>query len=203
MVVVAWKRPVIGGILLIAWALFRVVWLPVAVPTTSLHVLLPMMVRSILFFNLPLLASGILFLLSRKTERAYSDERGESIPKLRWTGLVIMGLTGLFCFLYEVIHRSHTFGFSVIDSLWTALLIGGSLILLAVAAWAWPLWGSIIGVGYSLLMMTYYTIAYSEGRTLLQLLSDFRFDIIPMIVLLIGSILVLASVKERRRALTA
>ena len=66
MVAVAWKWPLIGGILLIAAGLFWAVRWPIAVPPTPLRFLLPMMAIAILPVSLPLLASGILFLLSSK-----------------------------------------------------------------------------------------------------------------------------------------
>ena len=68
MVVVAWKWPVIGGILLIAAGLFWAVWRPIAMPPTPLRLLLPILPIAILPVSLPLLATGILFLLSRRGE---------------------------------------------------------------------------------------------------------------------------------------
>jgi len=64
MVGVAWKWPVTGGILLIAAGLFWAVWRPVTTPTMPLPDLLYGIAIGVLPLSLPLLASGILFLLS-------------------------------------------------------------------------------------------------------------------------------------------
>ena len=64
MVVIAWKWPVTGGILLIAASLFWAVWRSVTIPTMPLPDLLYGIAIGVLPVSLPLLASGILFLLS-------------------------------------------------------------------------------------------------------------------------------------------
>ena len=69
MVAVAWKWPLIGGILLIATGLFWTVWRAVTIPPTPYPFLLPLLVWGILPVSLPLLASGILFLLSWEGRR--------------------------------------------------------------------------------------------------------------------------------------
>lgn len=63
-VVVAWKWPLIGGILLIVEGLYWAVWRAVTIPPTPYPFLLPLLVWGILPVSLPLLATGILFLLS-------------------------------------------------------------------------------------------------------------------------------------------
>ena len=66
MVVVAWKWPLIGGILLIATGLFWAVWRYITVPPMPLADSLYMMAIGILPVSLLPLASGVLFLLSRR-----------------------------------------------------------------------------------------------------------------------------------------
>jgi len=63
-VAIAWKWPLIGGILLIAASLFWAVWRYTTVPPMPLADSLYMIAIGILPVSLPLLASGILFLLS-------------------------------------------------------------------------------------------------------------------------------------------
>jgi hypothetical protein len=199
-VLIAWRWPFAGGIVLIVMALYELISVTaIRFSTPSTNPILELLLftaMAALPLGLPPLATGILFLLSGKAERPSSDKISMLMPKLRQAGLVIMLLAGVFCFFYEFI-RSYSMRFSVIDSLQLGLVIGGSLILLTIATWAWPLWGGIIGVGYSSLIIAYYFIAQSQGRTLLQLLSDFRLDMLPFIVLLTGSALVLASVRVK------
>ena len=66
MVAVAWKWPLIGGILLIAAGLFWPVWRLITLPPTTQPMPLPTLALVLLPVSLPLLATGILFLLSRK-----------------------------------------------------------------------------------------------------------------------------------------
>ena len=64
MVGIAWKWPVTGGILLIAAGMFWAVSRPVTMPAMPLPDLLYGIAIGVLPLSLPLLASGILFLLS-------------------------------------------------------------------------------------------------------------------------------------------
>jgi len=66
MVAVAWKWPLIGGILLIAVGLFWPVWRLTTIPPTSQPMPLATLALVILPVSLLPLASGILFLLSRR-----------------------------------------------------------------------------------------------------------------------------------------
>ena len=72
MVAVAWKWPLIGGILLIAACLFWPVWRLTTIPPMTQPMPLPTLALVLLPVSLPLLACGILFLLSWKAERSHS-----------------------------------------------------------------------------------------------------------------------------------
>jgi hypothetical protein len=70
MVAVAWKWPLIGGILLIAVGLFWLVFVLIMEIGSSMTLrdLLRMLAGVPLAWSLPMLVSGVLFLLSRKRE---------------------------------------------------------------------------------------------------------------------------------------
>ena len=68
MVAVAWKWPVIGGILLIAAGLFWAIGRPTTLPPMPLPDVLYGIAIGVLPVSLPLLASGILFLLSGRKQ---------------------------------------------------------------------------------------------------------------------------------------
>ena len=66
MIAVAWKWSLVGGILLIAGGLLWPVWCLTIIPPTTQPIPLPTLALAILPVSLPLLATGILFLLSRR-----------------------------------------------------------------------------------------------------------------------------------------
>jgi len=68
-IAIAWKWSLIGGILLIAGGLFWPVWRLTTMPPTTQPMPLPTLALVLLSVSLPLLASGILFLLSREGRR--------------------------------------------------------------------------------------------------------------------------------------
>ena len=68
-VAIAWKWPLIGGILLIIGGLFWPVWRLISMPPMSTPMPLPILALVILPVSLPLLATGILFLLSWEGRR--------------------------------------------------------------------------------------------------------------------------------------
>ena len=68
-IAIAWKWSLIGGILLIAGGLFWPVWRLTTMPPTTQPMPLPTLALVLLPVSLPLLASGILFLLSREGRR--------------------------------------------------------------------------------------------------------------------------------------
>jgi hypothetical protein len=67
-ILIAWKWPLIGGILLIAEGLFWVVFVLIIEPSMSLLDVLRGLAYMILGVSLPMLVSGTPFLLSRKRE---------------------------------------------------------------------------------------------------------------------------------------
>ena len=68
-VAIAWKWSLIGGILLIIGSLFWPVWLLIRMPPMTTPMPLPTLALGILPVSLPLLATGILFLLSWEGRR--------------------------------------------------------------------------------------------------------------------------------------
>lgn len=190
--IIGWEWPLTGGLLFI---LIGCLW-----PANSLAIglqglTLLRIVKSTLPISLPFLASGILFLLSRRGH-GVSQDKNRRMPRLHLAGLLIIAFTGIFSFVDEITFRLDM-QFGVISTLMTALLISSGLFLLAVASWAQPRWGGIIGVGYSLLMIAFFLITQVEDRTLLQTLLDLRYDFIITILVFIGSIMVLVSASWR------
>jgi hypothetical protein len=192
-VLTAWKWPLAGGILLILWGLFWpaniLLTLPPGTPMP------PSILIIVLPISLPSLLVGILFSLSRQGH-GIPKVWNWPTPKLRQAGLVIMALAGLSSFLYEFLSRYYM-EFDVVGSLMTGLFICSGFVLLTIATWAQPLWGGLIGVGYPLLIIASFVITQTADRSLLEMLWDLRFYILPIAILLVGSILVLASVRPK------
>jgi hypothetical protein len=193
-VVISWKWPLAGGILFI---LIGFLW-----PVDSLIIGFPgltliRIVKTYLPITLPFFVSGVLFLLLRRGYRI-SQDKDQRIPRLRLAGLFMVVFAGIFSFAHEIISRLHMPD-SLISVLVTALLISIGLFLLAVASWIRPRWGGILGVAYAILMLAFFFITQAGDRTVLQMLSDLRYNFITTILVLIGSIMVLLSLTWRSR----
>jgi hypothetical protein len=194
------RWPITGGALLIIYGLLWPIHSYVIISSLSetsnpytLDVVLRVFVRWSLAFIIP----GILFLIPRFVHRIY-PAKNRSIPKFRLTGILIICLAGIFSMVITLINRFELPTSSAALAL-GAILSGGSLILLAVASWAKPFWGGILGTCYALLMIAFFLITQTGDRTILQMLSDLRYDIIPIIMVLIGCIIVLLSAPWRQK----
>jgi hypothetical protein len=125
------------------------------------------------------------------------------VDKLRKAGLLIMFLFGVLTVLLFIIGIGISGDMVLVGNLWTGLQLGLVVatppLLLAVVAWRWPLWGGGIAAGVSIALITLSII-----RIVTDIFFPLWFFSVPLvglsfIFLLIGSILVLASVRKDRK----
>lgn len=124
------------------------------------------------------------------------------VDKLRKAGLLMMFLFGVLCVLFFTIGMGIGGDMVLAGNLLTGLQMGLMFatppLLLTAAAWRWPLWGGVVAAGVSIAVIT-SNIMWIVTDIFLPLgIRIFSWPLLGLsyIFLLIGSILVLASLRK-------
>jgi hypothetical protein len=151
-----------------------------------------------LFLKLALayIIPGFIFTFSR-AEHHTAKNVGTATSKLNLAGLYIIVLAAVYGFVTQIISLQD-YQYGTVSTIIGALLGSSTFILIAVAVWKKSLRGSIIGACYSLLMIVYFLMLQVANRTVM--LSQIKYEIIPTVLLLIGSITVLTSFAPKLKA---
>lgn len=198
--IITLRWPIAGGALLIIFGLLWPVYSYVvmsSISETSSPNILDVVSRVFVRLSLAFVIPGILFFIPRFVHPTY-PARNYPRPNLSLAGTLVICLAGIFSMVITLINR-FDLPTSVAALVLGAILSGGSLILLGVASWTKPFWGGILGTVYALLMIAFFFTTQTGDRTILQMLSDLKYDIIPIFMVLIGSVMVLLSAPWRQK----
>lgn len=122
------------------------------------------------------------------------------VDKLRKAGLLMMFVFGVLSVLYFTIGMGIGGDSGILENLLGGFLIGSVFatppLLLTPAAWRWPLWGGVVAAGVAIAVITLNIIRIVTGIFFPLWVFSWTFLGLSFIFLLIGSILVLASVRK-------
>jgi hypothetical protein len=188
--IVAWKKPLTGGILLLIYGAVRVLnmfLMSLVIPLDSIAMAQGIRYSSIKYWPAPFIAAGILFLIYRLSSGSSEPDNSYS-AKRRITVIVFPVLASIIMIIVWFTSRS-AFTFSTGVAITSALLYSVVYILFVIALWVQPKWGAIGGIGFFLFYLVNVFWIHQGYRAVTQVISQNKYAFIGAALVLTGSIL--------------